>query len=59
MSILLGESPNGPVKLEYFPDGSYLSMEPQETLEGGYKADYPTDDGGILPDYCQALYKLL
>ena len=23
----------------------------QESLEEGYKADYPTDDGGIHPDF--------
>ena len=34
-------------------------MTLQEPIEEGYKADYPTDDGGIHPDYCQALRYLL
>ena len=45
------KSPHGLVKLEYFPDGSCLGMALQESLEEGYKADYPTDDGGIHPDF--------
>ena len=53
------KSPNGLVKLEYFPDCSCLAMELQGSLEQGYKADYPTDNGGIHPDYCQALHNLL
>ena len=31
----------------------------QKSLEEGYKADYPTNDGSIHPDYCQALHNLL
>ena len=53
------KSPNGSVKLEYFPDGSCLGKALQESLEEGYKADYPNDDGGIHPEYCQALHNLL
>ena len=40
-----------------------VGMVPQESLEEGYKADYPridpTDDGCIHRDYCQALHNLL
>ena len=39
------------VKLEYFSDSSCFGMALQESLEEGYKADYPTDDGGIHPDF--------
>ena len=53
------KSPNGLVKLGYFPDCSGLGMVLQESLEEGYKTDYPTDDGSIHPDYCQALHNLL
>ena len=53
------KSPNGWVKLVYFPDGSCLGMALQDSLEEGYKADYPTDDGGIHPDFFQALFNLL
>ena len=34
-------------------------MALQESLEEGYKVDYPTDNDGIHPDYCQALHSLL
>ena len=34
-------------------------MALQDSLEEGYKADYPNDDGGIHPEYCQALHNLL
>ena len=53
------KSRNGSVKLAYFPGGSCLGMELQESLEEGYKADHPTDDGGIHLDYCQTLHNLL
>ncbi len=49
------------VKLGYFPDCSCLGLALQESLEKGYKPDNPTraDDGGIHPDYRQALHNLL
>ena len=41
---------------KYFPDCSCFGMALQESLavEEGYKADYPTDDGGIYPDFFRA-----
>ena len=36
-----------------------LGIALQESLGEGYKADQPTDGGGIYPDYCQALHNLL
>ena len=48
-----------------------VGMVPQESLEEGYKADYPTCDGGMMPAsilifaypmptwHCQALHDLL
>ena len=48
------KSPNGSVKLEYFPHCFCLWMALQE-----YKAGYPTHRGGIHPDSCQALDHLL
>ena len=55
----LVKSPNGSVRLEFFPDVSCLGMELQKSSEEGYKTDYPTDKGCIHPDYCQALHNLL
>ena len=52
------KSPNGSVKLEYFPDCSCLGMALQESIEEGCNAEYPTDDCSIHPDYCQALHNL-
>ena len=36
-----------------------MVLPSQESFEEGYKADYPTDDSGIHPDYSQALHNLL
>ena len=45
--------------MDWSSDGSCLGMTLQEPIEEGYKADYPTDNGCIHPDYCQALHNLL
>ena len=42
-SILLGEAPQWIVRPQYISDGTCLGLALQESLENGYKADYPTN----------------